>query len=211
MSVVEFERPMDRRSVRARLFNPPNGRKSDEREIVAEPEARRRRIQTSLQYEREERERRKLALAKAYLEAVQRQKQALEERRQNIAFALAQVPGDERDIAATAAAESAGDTLLPPPPRFSAIMEEVCRRYSVTSVDLISSRRTADIVLPRQITSYLARHLTTLSLPQIGQRLGGRDHTTVLHAVNKIKGLVENHPHLAAEIDDIKRSLGVPA
>ena len=71
--------------------------------------------------------------------------------------------------------------------------------------DLLSSRRTANVVRPRQIAMYLAKMLTPRSLPEIGRRFGGRDHTTVLHAVRKIEALVDGDKALAEEIELLKR------
>jgi chromosomal replication initiator protein len=71
----------------------------------------------------------------------------------------------------------------------------------------LSSRRTANVVRPRQVAMYLAKSLTLRSLPEIGRRFGGRDHTTVLHAVRKIEGLVGNDMALAEEIEILKRQL----
>jgi chromosomal replication initiator protein len=62
-------------------------------------------------------------------------------------------------------------------------------------------------VRPRQIAMYLAKTLTLRSLPEIGRRFGGRDHTTVLHAVRKIENLVGNDNGLADEIEILKRLL----
>ena len=71
------------------------------------------------------------------------------------------------------------------------IQRVVARQYNVSRADLLSSRRTANVVRPRQVAMYLAKTLTLRSLPEIGRRFGGRDHTTVLHAVRKIENLVE--------------------
>ena len=71
----------------------------------------------------------------------------------------------------------------------------------------LSSRRTANVVRPRQIAMYLAKTLTLRSLPEIGRRFGGRDHTTVLHAVRKIESLIGQDTSLAAEIEAIKGQL----
>jgi chromosomal replication initiator protein len=71
----------------------------------------------------------------------------------------------------------------------------------------LSSRRTANVVRPRQIAMYLAKTLTLRSLPEIGRRFGGRDHTTVLHAVRKIEGLVGSDTALSDEIELLKRQL----
>ena len=102
------------------------------------------------------------------------------------------------------------DLIRPTEPRkikIEEIQRIVARRYNVSRGDLISSRRTAIVVRPRQIAMYLAKTLTLRSLPEIGRRFGGRDHTTVLHAVRKIEGLVSNDGALAEEIETIKREL----
>jgi len=87
------------------------------------------------------------------------------------------------------------------------IQRVVARQYNVSRADLLSSRRTANVVRPRQVAMYLAKTLTLRSLPEIGRRFGGRDHTTVLHAVRKIEGLVGNDMALAEEIEILKRQL----
>jgi chromosomal replication initiator protein len=87
------------------------------------------------------------------------------------------------------------------------IQRTVARQYNVSRADLLSSRRTANVVRPRQIAMYLAKTLTLRSLPEIGRRFGGRDHTTVLHAVRKIEGLVDTDAALAEEIELLKRLL----
>lgn len=87
------------------------------------------------------------------------------------------------------------------------IQRVVARQYNVSRSDLLSSRRTANVVRPRQVAMYLAKTLTLRSLPEIGRRFGGRDHTTVLHAVRKIEGLVGNDTALADEIELLRRQL----
>jgi chromosomal replication initiator protein len=87
------------------------------------------------------------------------------------------------------------------------IQRIVARHYNVSRGDLLSSRRTANVVRPRQVAMYLAKTLTLRSLPEIGRRFGGRDHTTVLHAVRKIENLVGNDTSLAEEIESLKRQL----
>ena len=73
-----------------------------------------------------------------------------------------------------------------------AIQGEVARQFGCYVSDLRGDRRSQDIAYARQIAMYLARELTDMSLPQIGDRFGGRDHTTVLYAVNKIKRLLND-------------------
>jgi chromosomal replication initiator protein len=87
------------------------------------------------------------------------------------------------------------------------IQRVVARQYNVSRADLLSSRRTANVVRPRQVAMYLAKLLTLRSLPEIGRRFGGRDHTTVLHAVRKIENLVTTDSVLAGEIELLKRQL----
>ena len=87
------------------------------------------------------------------------------------------------------------------------IQRIVARQYNVSRADLLSSRRTANVVRPRQVAMYLAKTLTLRSLPEIGRRFGGRDHTTVLHAVRKIENLVNTDNALAEEIELLKRQL----
>lgn len=83
------------------------------------------------------------------------------------------------------------------------IQRAVCNQYRVTMADLKSARRTANVVLPRQIAMYLARTLTGRSLPHVGRMFGGRDHTTVLHAVRKIEKLRESDSKLVGELEDL--------
>ena len=102
------------------------------------------------------------------------------------------------------------DLIRPAEPkrvRIEDIQRVVARQYNVSRADLLSSRRTANVVRPRQVAMYLAKILTLRSLPEIGRRFGGRDHTTVLHAVRKIEGLVSNDAMLADEIEVLKRQL----
>src|ERR1700728_2173252 len=87
------------------------------------------------------------------------------------------------------------------------IQRVVARQYNVSRSDLLSSRRTANVVRPRQEAMYLAKVLTLRSLPEIGRRFGGRAHTTVLHAVRKIETLAGNDSAFAEEIEALKRQL----
>jgi chromosomal replication initiator protein len=79
--------------------------------------------------------------------------------------------------------------------------------FNVSRADILSSRRTATVVRPRQIAMYLSKLLTPRSLPEIGRHFGGRDHTTVLHAVRKITDLVTSDGTLSEEIELLKRML----
>ncbi len=87
------------------------------------------------------------------------------------------------------------------------IQKLVATHFNVSRADILSSRRTANVVRPRQIAMYLSKALTLRSLPEIGRRFGGRDHTTVLHAVRKIDGLAGKDAALSEEIELLKRML----
>ncbi|WP_442754216.1 chromosomal replication initiator protein DnaA [Methylocystis sp. JAN1] len=87
------------------------------------------------------------------------------------------------------------------------IQKLVASHYNISRADILSSRRTANVVRPRQIAMYLSKQLTLRSLPEIGRRFGGRDHTTVLHAVRKIEELVAKDKSLAEVIDLLRRIL----
>lgn len=89
--------------------------------------------------------------------------------------------------------------------RVDDILRIVAKHYNVTRADLLSQRRTANVVKPRQVAMYLAKTLTLRSLPEIGRRFGGRDHTTVLHAVRKIDRLLATDRSLSDEIELLKR------
>jgi chromosomal replication initiator protein len=87
------------------------------------------------------------------------------------------------------------------------ILRIISRHYGVSKGDLLSQRRHRSVVWPRQIGMYLAKHLTARSLPEIGRRFGGRDHTTVLHAIRKIEGEISKNPNLGDELEELKRLL----
>lgn len=90
------------------------------------------------------------------------------------------------------------------------ILRVIGKHYNVPKADLLSPRRARSIVRPRQIGMYLAKTLTTRSLPEIGRRFGGRDHSTVLHAVRKIEALIQQDDKLAREIQLLMRLLEHP-
>ena len=89
--------------------------------------------------------------------------------------------------------------------RIEDIQKIVARQFNVSKNDLLSNRRTRVIVRPRQIAMYLAKVMTPRSLPEIGRRFGGRDHTTVLHAVRKIESMTSDDQKLEHEIELLKR------
>jgi chromosomal replication initiator protein len=87
------------------------------------------------------------------------------------------------------------------------IQKVVAEHYSLKQADLLCEKRTRAIARPRHVAMYLAKQLTTRSYPDIGRRFGGRDHTTVLHAVKRIDVLKLEDPALAADIDVLTRKL----
>lgn len=94
--------------------------------------------------------------------------------------------------------------------RVETIQRATLQEYPLfTLLDLKSQRRTGPVVRARQVAMYLAKKLTPASLPEIGRRFGGRDHTTVIHAVRKIEALAATDVALAASIERIKEM--VPA
>jgi hypothetical protein len=100
-------------------------------------------------------------------------------------------------------------SLLTGHPPVSLIQRVVSEELNTPLYELKSASRRAHIVRPRQIAMYLVHVLTLRSLPEIGRRFGGRDHTTVLHAVRKIEGLIESTPHLAETVEDLKQKVTI--
>lgn len=87
------------------------------------------------------------------------------------------------------------------------ILRIVSKHFGVNRADLLSNRRNRSIVRPRQIGMYLAKSLTSRSLPEIGRRFGNRDHTTVLHAIRKVEQLMADDSGLKEEVELLKRLL----
>ncbi len=88
------------------------------------------------------------------------------------------------------------------------IQQVVAEYYKIRVADILSKKRTRDIARPRQLAMALSKEYTNLSLPQIGDRFGGRDHTTVLHACRKIEELVQNDPKIQEDQRNLLRLLG---
>ncbi|MSP52461.1 MAG: chromosomal replication initiator protein DnaA [Alphaproteobacteria bacterium] len=87
------------------------------------------------------------------------------------------------------------------------IQKRVAEHYNIRLADMHSPRRSRAVARPRQVAMYLAKQLTTRSLPEIGRKFGGRDHTTVMHAVRKIEELRATDSSLSDDIDLLKRML----
>jgi len=87
------------------------------------------------------------------------------------------------------------------------IQRAVCDEFRVTLTDMVSKRRARAIARPRQVAMYLSKKLTKRSLPDIGRRFGGRDHTTVMHAVKRIDSLRAEDAGFNAQIEAVESAL----
>ncbi|MFP4520404.1 MAG: chromosomal replication initiator protein DnaA [Oceanicaulis sp.] len=87
------------------------------------------------------------------------------------------------------------------------IQKAAASYFDIAVDDILSKRRTKTVVRPRHIAMYLAKTMTTRSLPDIGRRFGGRDHSTVIHAVNKVADALGSDAALAEDVDAIRRRL----
>jgi chromosomal replication initiator protein len=87
------------------------------------------------------------------------------------------------------------------------IQKTVAEYYKIRVGDLLSKRRSRSIARPRQVAMALAKELTSHSLPEIGDAFGGRDHTTVLHACKRIKGLRESEMRMGEDYQNLLRTL----
>jgi len=115
-----------------------------------------------------------------------------------------------QDIDAALAADALKDIIPSRKPRsitVQTIQEIVADKYNITLEDFAARKRTRSIAFPRQIAMYLSRQMTDLSLPKIGEKFGGRDHTTVIHAFDKITEMIESDSVLKDEIEEIKEQL----
>lgn len=112
---------------------------------------------------------------------------------------------EEKSITLDLAKEVLRDLLREPKKLVTVdfIQRCVAEDFGTSLLDLKTKRRNKNIVLPRQVAMYLSRELTDLSFPEIGEFFGGKDHTTVLHSYNKIKGILEDDEALKERIERI--------
>jgi chromosomal replication initiator protein len=106
--------------------------------------------------------------------------------------------------------EALKDLLSPDKPKYITIpmiQKMVAQYYNLKIEDFKARRRTRTVAYPRQIAMYLARELTDASLPKIGQEFGGRDHTTVIHACDKIKDDMINDEAISSTVEEIIKRL----
>ena len=87
------------------------------------------------------------------------------------------------------------------------IQQAVSEYCSVTVSDLKSTKRSRNVTLPRQVAMFLTRELTDLSQPNVGGEFGGRDHSTVIHACEKIAEEIETNPSVRLMVDDLRRTI----
>lgn len=87
------------------------------------------------------------------------------------------------------------------------IIDAVCNFYKIQRFDLLGKKKTKEVVEPRQICAYLMTELLSIPLVTIGQALGGRDHTTVIHARDKISELIKENTRVNTEIKDLKNMI----
>ena len=113
-----------------------------------------------------------------------------------------------REITIDSAAELLSDLLRASSRQISIdeIQKQVAAHYDVRVAEMFSARRARNIARPRQVAMYLAKTLTSLSYPEIGRRFGGRDHTTVMHAVRSIEGLINTDDSINEDVQ-LLRSL----
>lgn len=87
------------------------------------------------------------------------------------------------------------------------ILKKVSIHFNMKISDMKSSKRLKAVVLPRQIAMYLSRQLTSSSYPEIGERFGGKDHSTIIHAIRKIEKLMEDDFQMRSTIENLKKEL----
>jgi hypothetical protein len=93
-------------------------------------------------------------------------------------------------------------------PTIQNIQNVVANNFDITVIDMVSARRTKHLILPRHIALYLAKTLTKFSYPVIGRYFGGRDHSTIIHAVEKIEARMESEQDLKRTIDGLRGLFG---
>ena len=87
------------------------------------------------------------------------------------------------------------------------IIKKVSSHFNIKVTDLKSPKRLKAVVLPRQVAMYLARQLTSSSYPEIGERFGGKDHSTIIHAIRKVERMMEENYQLRQTVETLRQSL----
>ena len=104
-----------------------------------------------------------------------------------------------------------GEDTAPDAAGISEIIDAAAQEFAVERDALLARDRRPAVAMARQVAMYLARELTEHSLPEIGRGIGGRNHTTVLHAVNRISAALHTDPAVRTAVDNLHRRLGRPA
>jgi len=122
-------------------------------------------------------------------------------------FAFASLVG--RDITLDLTQDCLSDVLRASDRKVSIeeIQRKVAEHYNIRLSDMVGPKRQRTVARPRQVAMYLAKTLTTRSLPEIGRRFGGRDHTTIMHGIRKIEELKATDGQLSDDLDLLRRSL----
>jgi chromosomal replication initiator protein len=122
---------------------------------------------------------------------------------------LAQASLARREVTLELARDTLGDVLRAADRKVS--IEEIQRRvadhFNIRVADLVGPKRVRSFARPRQVAMYLAKTMTSRSLPDIGRRFGGRDHTTVLHGVRRITELKGEDAQVAEDLAALRRAL----
>ncbi len=122
-------------------------------------------------------------------------------------FAMASLVGRKIDMAMTQ--DCLADILRASERKVSIdeIQRRVAEHYNIRLSEMIGPTRVRTVARPRQIAMYLCKYMTTRSLPEIGRRFGGRDHTTIMHGVKRIEELKEKDTQIADDLELLRRSL----
>lgn len=188
MSLTEYH--ATRKARLARLMTPPGGRDSSELEIVTDPAVLRQiRVEALERVRREHNSNLQATVNRRWAEALQRFIQEYPHNPQSGTDSETEPP------------------ICKKPPKIRHIAEAVSKFYGVTLIDIVSERRTANVMRPRQVLCYLARTMTTRSYVEIGKIMGDRDHTTIMHAYLKIEALIKTDADLAAQVETIRGML----
>ena len=94
------------------------------------------------------------------------------------------------------------------PHKVAHIQRIVADAFNINASDMVSSLRSRSVSHPRQVAMYLSRHLTLQSLPDIGRRFGGRDHSTVMHAIQAVEARMDADSSLRATVNMLRDRLG---
>lgn len=141
------------------------------------------------------------------IEAIMAEISALTVERDKYRSLAAQFQADNISLSTRLGLLHSSDIPAPPAITISRIINATCDYFQMQRCEIISVRRTNEFVRPRQIAMYLCRDLTPNSLPRIGRMFGDRDHTTVLHACNKIASLRQTDQQIDTAVKSISASL----